>query len=405
MQKYFNIFFDLLLIFLSYFIPKKNNSILLGAGDGTGFKGNPKYVYLYLLNNPGLLQPCWITGNKTLLLDLKRRNLPGVYKYSIAGFLAILRSRFLFIEIMPKDIIYAGFFSIGRFNYIQTFHGMPLKKIGHDANHDYKGMARVNLMHIDIIDKFASMIKSKLKLSLLYKGYKLITASSDECRDIYIHAFRNNKVMALGFARNDIFFDSSLMLNNFIEILGLRGYKKIYSFIPTFRDVKTSINPFPEELLKKINAYMVKTDSIFLIKKHPYDRTLIVDSGYSHIRDVSLSVEDVMELLAITDVLITDYSSVFFDFALTGKPIIYYSYDLEDYLSICRGMYYDYFNDLPGPFASNHNELFKLITEIEKWFTRKDYREKYNAFTVRFNKYRDGNSSMRLINFITGSFI
>jgi CDP-glycerol glycerophosphotransferase len=130
------------------------------------------------------------------------------------------------------------------------------------------------------------------------------------------------------------------------------------------------------------------------------EKNLKIPKKLSNITDISFEVDDIQEILPFVDILITDYSSTFFDFILTRKPIIYYSYDLEDYLNNCRGMYYDYYKELPGPFAKTEYELINLMKEVNVWSKDKKYIKKYNEFLDKFNKYKDGNSAERLINML-----
>lgn len=400
MRYFFDLTLDTLLFILSFFVPKQNKTYLFGAGDGKSFKGNPKYFYLYIHQNHSDISPLWITENFSVYEDLRSRNLPVVHKYTLLGFVAILRSRYLVIEIMPKDIIYAGFTALGRFTFIQTFHGMPLKKIANDANQDLKGIGRVKLSGLVKTEVLISRIKAWAKVILLYKRYDIITASCMECSNIYEKAFLNSNTRILGFARNDIFYRKELLEKDYERKISITGYKKIISYVPTFRDIETGKVPFTETGLNKLINYLKKNNYIFLIKKHPYDTTLYVSNYHPFIRDISSETDDIMQLLAITDILITDYSSVFFDFMLSGKPVIYYSYDYNEYMATCRDMYYDFKHTIPGPFAESENELLNLIISSEKWFNKNDYAKKYLAFNYRFNKFHDGNSCKRLLEYI-----
>lgn len=400
MKLFINLILDGALFFLSFIVPKKKNTYLLGAGDGLSFKGNPKYLYLHILQKRNDLLPVWITESNAVYNELLGKKVPVVHKYSINGFFAILRSRYLVIEIMTKDIMYTRFSGLGRFVYIQTFHGMPLKKIANDANQDLKGIGRVQFFGIEVIEIVISKFKAWLKVIFLYRRYDIITASCPECKEIFQNAFLNNNVEVLGFARNDVLYREELREKNFKNKLSATGYIKIISYVPTFRDIDTGKKPFSPLGLQKLNTYLERNKFLLLVKKHPYDTTLTISGEFANICDVSLEADDIMQLLAVTDILITDYSSVFFDFILTGKPVIYYSYDYLEYLDTCRNMYFDFSDILPGPFAETEDELLNLIVGIDKWFKEKKYVEKYLALNDRFNSFRDGNSCERLLNYI-----
>ena len=101
-----------------------------------------------------------------------------------------------------------------------------------------------------------------------------------------------------------------------------------------------------------------------------------------------------MDLLIIADVLITDYSSVFYDYLLTMRPIIFFADDLEKYTEI-RDFYYDYESFIPGPFVKTGNELIEILNNIEQW--SQEYKDKRRIMRDKFNKYTDGRATERII--------
>ena len=120
---------QLLLIILSYIVPKNKKLFLIGSDNSNGFVGNTKYFYIYLINiKKSKIEYYWITQNKKLINELDKKKWPVVYKYSIKGIWYILRSNFLFINYSTKAISFSGTL-IGRFNIVQFYHGTPLKKI------------------------------------------------------------------------------------------------------------------------------------------------------------------------------------------------------------------------------------------------------------------------------------
>ena len=107
--------------------------------------------------------------------------------------------------------------------------------------------------------------------------------------------------------------------------------------------------------------------------------------------DVS-SYDDINDLYIASDLLVTDYSSVFFDYSNLRKPVIFYMYDLEQYANEMRGFYMS-LDELPGPVVRDEDALIARIRESDEWSPD----EKYVAFNKRFNPYEDGNSSARVL--------
>ena len=382
----FNLSFNISLFILSYLIPKNKNLYLFGSGSGVSFKGNPKYLYLYSLVNKCSCNIYWITKSENVHTTLTGKKYPVIKLHSIIGFWRILRAKYLIIDQSAKDISYIGIIN-GRFNIIQTWHGTPLKKIGIEkTKNDY------NLMEII----FSNILIRE------FQSYKRILSTSMAVSSTLSAAFMNKHISIVGYPRNDVLFNKKLIFENYKEKLNLRNHRKVILYCPTFRDNYESVKPFSDEFFKDLNSYLKKKGDVFLIKKHPFEKNINTPNNLSNIKDVSSVVEDVQELLVFTDILITDYSSVFFDFILLDRPIIYYSYDFEEYLENCRGMYYEYYKEMPGPFAKNENELSDLIETADKWFNDEEYQMKYKKFKDKFNYYQDGKSCERLFQLLAG---
>lgn len=109
-----------------------------------------------------------------------------------------------------------------------------------------------------------------------------------------------------------------------------------------------------------------------------------------NIYDVTL-YDDIQELYTISDILVTDYSSVFFDYSLLQKPIIFYAYDLDKYKNVLRGFYYDY-ESLPGVIIQNEDELYSCIKNIENY----NYNKLIN-FYHKFNEFQSDQSTLQIL--------
>lgn len=379
-------FLQLLLILFSYLVPKNKKLFLIGSDNGNNYIGNPKYFYNYLnsLNNCKFSY-FWITENNLLHNKLNKELKPVVFKYSFKGFWLLLRSRFLFINYSTKAVSYSGTL-VGRFNIIQFYHGIPLKKI--DINNLTKLTGFKNLLYNYFLKKE-------------YKNYKIIISSSAEVKKIYKKVFMNSNVKIFGFPRNDIFFNKRFICEDFSKKLKLYNYKKIFLYAPTFRDKASDSQPFSEDFLNELNSYLENSNYLMLIKKHYADQVFSLGKPLSNIKDISFQVSDVQDLLVSVDVLISDYSSIIFDFLLTGRPIIFYSYDYKEYINNCREMYYDYYHEMVGPFANSKHELFQMIKNIDTWSKDKEYLNKIEKLKNKFYYYQDGNSSKRLYKYLT----
>ena len=122
------------------------------------------------------------------------------------------------------------------------------------------------------------------------------------------------------------------------------------------------------------------------------------DQAKGFVYNVS-DLDDITPLYTISDLLITDYSSVFFDYANLGRPIIFYMYDRQAYADDIRGFYLP-LEELPGPIVETEDELIEQIRSAEE--TAQDYEEKYEQFHKKYNSHDDGDASMRVAEILFG---
>ena len=182
--------------------------------------------------------------------------------------------------------------------------------------------------------------------------------------------------------------------------MGLSKFSQVILYAPTFRDNYDSVAPFSDDFLVELDAYLRDTNKVILVKKHPLDSKINLQDKLTNIKMITEKVDDIQELLIHADLLISDYSSVIFDYSLSKKPFLLFPYDYEEYIKSCRGFIYDYFEELPGPFAKNENELIDYIRDVDSWFGNEVYQRKYESFSTKFNKYQDGHSCERCLSHV-----
>jgi len=218
-------------------------------------------------------------------------------------------------------------------------------------------------------------------------------ATSLETKRIFSHAFRLNqdKINITGYPRNDI-----LLKKNTLDHDKKRKEKKSGIYMPTFRgDVGDSPNYYLKYgfNIKTINEFLKERNICLHFKLHPVNNHCIEFSReFDYVK--LLKIDDIYSILQNIDFLVTDYSSIYFDFLLLDKPIIFAPFDKEDYIKNDRELYYNYEDVTPGPKAKNWSELLGCIEEAV------NYPEKYShqrqEIRNQFHKYIDGNSSKRV---------
>lgn len=237
------------------------------------------------------------------------------------------------------------------------------------------------------------------KNSITHKNYTDTIVSSDEVIENYAEAFgiSRDRVHALGIPRTDLFFNQEEMDNVKKEVYKkyhfLKG-KRVILFAPTFRGKGRKSAHYPEEYINLDMIYKkLDKDDIFILKLHPFTKNkLEIREEY---KDKIIDLHDycdINDLLLITDLLITDYSSVIFEYAFLEKPIIFYVPDLDEYDG-SRSFYYDYEDYMYGTVAKNCEQLVEFIANKNVDINT----NKLIKFKERFLNRCDGNSSKRFV--------
>ncbi|MCR2821434.1 CDP-glycerol glycerophosphotransferase family protein [Lederbergia panacisoli] len=273
------------------------------------------------------------------------------------------------------------------------------------AIHPRKGMDIIQLWHsAGALKKFGLSTVGKpfgpseeyLKHIKIHGNYSKVYVSSSEVIPYFSEAFDmpSENIFPFGVPRTDYFFSEEAIddiRSRFYIAFPKLHRKKIILYAPTFRGKSHDQDEFklPFDLEKL--AGNLEDEYALLIHLHPYMQAdLQLEGKFAYqIKDAFV----IEELLAITDILITDYSTVFFDFSLLSRQMIFYPYDLEDYIR-SRDFYYQYEDVIPGPMATDTNSLVQLINAGS--FND----ERISAFRDRFFDYQDGKATERIVEHI-----
>lgn len=252
----------------------------------------------------------------------------------------------------------------------------------------------------DVLGKGYGASESYISDINIHSNYDAVTVSSNNVAKHYATAFNmdENKIHGIGIPRTDVFFSKEC-----IDLAKLKVYnrfpmlqnKKVVLYAPTFRGKgQTDVNFDMTVDLEKISESLDE-NTIFALKMHPFVKTRF-DGHLKNIVDLS-DYEDVNDLLMTADMLITDYSSVIFEFSLMEKPIVMYAPDKDEYIAE-RDFYYEYDTFVPGPIVTTTEEIIKYINSAD--FDLK----KVKDFKAQFFDYYDGKSTERFVDsFIEGN--
>jgi CDP-glycerol glycerophosphotransferase len=271
---------------------------------------------------------------------------------------------------------------------VQTWHGTPLKRIGFDIE-------KVQFADRNHHDRLLREVKL----------WDYLVSPNPFSSPIMRRAFRfDNTLLETGYPRNDIFHraDRDEIAASVRKRLGVPDGIKTVLYAPTWRDNQYH-RPGRYRLDLRIDLARAREalgeDHVFLVRRHAAVVDAVPHAGNGFVIDVT-AYPDANELMLATDVLITDYSSVMFDFANTGRPMLFFTYDLEDYRDVLRGFYFDFTERSPGPLIADPDELIAAVRDAER--TREDWAVAYDAFTAEFCSLDDGNAAARVVDSVFG---
>ncbi len=357
----------------SPFVPQKNSVILAGHG-AKYFNGNIQYLFEYLeSSSPGFLY-FFYTKNKTVYKELcKKYQGKILYAYHPRTFFRFLQAKILLIATGMDDFF--PYHIPRNKKVINLWHGIPIKNIGYFI----PGVDTSTFRDFPkVLDAFC--VSSQFDGKIMQK------------------AFRINKktVFISGLPKNDfIRMDHSLFLRQNPIFT-----KKVILYAPTFRDDEKTPKSLDELFpLNQLQKLLEKQDAHFYIRHHlnSAENDILLDFDRIHSASSAL-FPDPQPLLYFTDILITDYSGIYFDFLLLDRPIIFYNYDFETYRKK-RGFLYDYEENTPGPKIQKKENLLPAIEH----YLQHPEKDKAHRLSVRnkFHQFTDGKACERIFQKIT----
>ncbi|AGL21012.1 glycosyltransferase [Actinoplanes sp. N902-109] len=270
---------------------------------------------------------------------------------------------------------------------VQTWHGTPLKRIGFD------------IADVQFTDK-----RYLEKLELETPHWSCLVSPNSFSSPILRRAFRfEGELLEIGYPRNDVLFrDRAATTERVRSAVGLPPDRTIILYAPTWRDDEHSGGGYRMTLQFDTEqaAARLGADHVLLVRRHPNVLDEVPGDGDGFVYDVS-AYPDMADLLAAADILITDYSSVMFDFAATGRPMLFFTYDLAHYRDELRGFYFDFEAEAPGPLLATSAEVVAAVRDIDAITAR--YAERYRAFAAKACDLDDGHAAARLADFLLGT--
>ena len=299
---------------------------------------------------------------------------------------ALARSRY----IISNDDMPTGYEKRPGQVYLQTWHGTPLKRIGYDVEQLQSVSGAKYLDHLT-----ADVAK-----------WDMLLSPSPFSTPILKNAFRfGGEILESGYPRNDMLAagHTEALAASVRQRIGLPAGKRVVMYAPTWRDNQFYASGryrFDFRLDVERAWQQLGDDYVILVRGHHHmadDVPAGTRPGF--VLNVS-AYPDVSELFLVSDALITDYSSMMCDFAVTGKPIIFYAYDLADYRDNLRGFYLDFEAEVPGPLLATSDEVISAMADLDSITTR--YQKRYESFAAKFCPLDDGKAGSRICDRLFG---
>jgi CDP-glycerol glycerophosphotransferase len=365
-------------------LPVKPGLAVFESHMGTQYSDSPKYVY-----------------EAAREVGFDRLGIAPVWSYAStpAGFPAdtpvVERNSWRYVYLMARAQYWVDNQGFPRVytkrpeqTYLQTWHGTPLKTMGWDEPSLAALTGRRRRAHEKMIERWDYLV-----------------APSEYFVETFVRAYRyDGKLLRVGYPRNDLLVnhaDDTAYVTALKQRLGLPLDRRIVLYAPTFRDRdRRGDEPYelPFDLRELSDA--VADEVFLLVRPHYLDDYQLSRAFAPFAKDVS-GHDDVTELLLAADVLVTDYSSTMFDYANTGRPMIFYTHDYDDYVHTERGTYFNLAEQAPGPLVTATDELVRALGDLDR--LRDEYAERYARWRLRYCEYDSGHAAADVVAAVFGT--
>lgn len=352
--------------------PVKENVILFETFMAKNYSDSPKYIYEYIAQNHPEYECVWAINDGAKIpygaKTVKR------FSFQYAYYLAV--SKYLVFNVRPP----LWYRKREEQVFLETWHGTPLKRLVFDqeevtsASPKYKQQFYRQRKDWDFLVSANPFSTKTFRSCFLYEG----------------------EMLEYGYPRNDILYwpNKDEIAQQLKEKLGIPKDKKTILYAPTWRDDQhygSGQYKFELALDLKLMKERLQEDYVVLLRTHHYISDHIDVSGLGDFVINLSSYDDISEIYLISDICITDYSSVFFDYANLKRPILFYTYDFDKYKNQLRGFYIDMNTEVPGPLLYTSEQVVQAIEDIDE--ITEEYKERYDQFYDRFCCYDDGHAS------------
>ena len=262
--------------------------------------------------------------------------------------------------------------------YLQTWHGTPLKRLGRDITQN-----NLTKSYLDTMDREA-------------KAWDYLISPNPFCTEIFPSCFGySGEILETGYPRNDKLSNATAVERQRIrESIGVSDPSvTLVMYAPTWRDYSRTATGNWQSVFYLDENTKLPEGFKMIYRGHTNTHESHKDGGNENFIDVT-RYPNITDLYLAADALITDYSSVMFDYTVTGKPVLFLTPDLERYRAE-RGFYFDFEAEAPGPILTNEAEVLHALQSLDE--ISRDYQSKYRNWQLKFDAHEDGKAASRVI--------
>lgn len=345
-------------LYLVSFATPRLRKVAFGSGQHD-FNGNAKYLFLHLHEHAKDIEAAWIAPTRKVRDQIRQRGLRSYWRHEPAGLWFALTSKLWVFNNRPNDI---HFFASGRAKTLNLWHGVGLKALGFNSTSP-KSRRDFN----------PRSLYRRLVRPWLYSRPTWFGSTAPLMSNHFSTAFRipTDRCFELGYTRSDHFFlDREALLEHLqktepADVVAfardLERYDKVILYMPTYRDSREDFLASSGLDYERLDAEMRKQNALFILKLHPWTKAALPDTSRLTNLRIAPKESDVYPYLPFAHLLVTDYSSVYFDFLLLDRPVVLFTFDEARYKANERDLILDFDTYMPGPRATSFESLLEHL--------------------------------------------
>ena len=359
--------------------PVEAKWILFECFFGKSYGDNPKGIYEYIAKNLGpeyrLIWSMEKPGKSSIPFEhstVRRGSLRYAYYVARCKFFVFNTKQPGWMKKRDEQV------------FLETWHGTPLKRLAFDMEDNFSAAPGYKKQIYGLTRKWDYLVSAN-------------AFSTERFRSCFMY---NGKMLEYGYPRNDILHrpDRDELAASIRKKLGIPADKKTILYAPTWRDdefYEAGQYKFTLKLdLPKMKAAL-GDEYVILLRTHYYIADRLDVTGMEGFAYNLSKYDDIADIYLISDICITDYSSVFFDYANLKRPMLFYTYDIDKYRDMLRGFYFDMESTVPGPLLYTTGEVIDAIKDIDAVSAR--FAKRYDEFYDRFCGWENGHASENIV--------